>query len=76
MQSLHALSLLFIVFALAKQYDTTTADYHIEAYDYFVLSRVVLLFDSPITSTTVLAVQVMVRLMVMQPMRFRLRFHL
>ncbi|ETW86659.1 hypothetical protein HETIRDRAFT_308468 [Heterobasidion irregulare TC 32-1] len=59
MQSLHALSLLFIVFALAKQYDTTTADYHIEAYDYFVLSRVVLLFDSPITSTTVLAVQVM-----------------
>ncbi|THH20506.1 hypothetical protein EW146_g857 [Bondarzewia mesenterica] len=59
LRSIHALSLLFIVFALAKQFDISARNYHMEAYDYFLLSRVTLSFDSPVQSSTVLAVQVM-----------------
>ena len=37
------------------------ANYTVDSQDYFVLSRVALTFDSPVTTTTVTAVQTIVR---------------
>ena len=56
----HHLGLLFIVLALSKLLYGET-NYTVDSQDYFVLSRVALTFDSPVTTTTVTAVQTIVR---------------
>ncbi len=56
----HHLGLLFIVLALAKLL-YGEENYTVDSQDYFVLSRVALTFDSPVTTTTVTAVQTIVR---------------
>ncbi|KAG6380611.1 hypothetical protein JVT61DRAFT_4977 [Boletus reticuloceps] len=48
----HALSLLFSIFALASLFDLSRPAYSIEAYEYYILSRVALEFSSPCTTTT------------------------
>ncbi|KAI0029497.1 fungal-specific transcription factor domain-containing protein [Vararia minispora EC-137] len=54
----HCLSLLFIVCAISKLL-LRGPDHDVEAFEFFVLSRVALTFDSPITTTTVMSVQAM-----------------
>ena len=56
----HHLSLLFIVLALSRLLYGEN-NYAVESHDYFVLSRVALTLDSPVTTTTVTAVQTIVR---------------
>lgn len=56
----HHLGLLFIVLALSKLL-YGEENYTVDSQDYFVLSRVALTFDSPVTTTTVTAVQTIVR---------------
>jgi hypothetical protein len=55
----HHLSLLFIVLALSRMLYGED-NYAMESQDYFVLSRVALTLDSPMTTTTVTAVQTIV----------------
>ncbi|KAH9170530.1 fungal-specific transcription factor domain-containing protein [Lactarius sanguifluus] len=55
----HHLGLLFIVLALSKLL-YGEENYTVDSQDYFVLSRVALTFDSPVTTTTVTAVQTIV----------------
>jgi len=55
----HHLSLLFIVLALSRLLYGKD-NYTVESQDYFVLSRVALTLDSPVTTTTVTAVQTIV----------------
>ncbi|KAI0319542.1 fungal-specific transcription factor domain-containing protein [Amylostereum chailletii] len=54
----HALALLFITIAITKLLVPASKD-DVEAYEFFVLARVALTFDSPIVTTTVMSVQVM-----------------
>jgi hypothetical protein len=56
----HHLSLLFIVLALSRLLYGED-NYAVDSQDYFVLSRVALTLDSPVTTTTVTAVQTIVR---------------
>ena len=56
----HHLSLLFIVLALSRLLYGED-NYTVESQDYFVLSRVALTLGSPVTTTTVTAVQAIVR---------------
>jgi len=56
----HHLSLLFIVLALSRLLYGKD-NYTVESQDYFVLSRVALTLGSPVTTTTVTAVQAIVR---------------
>jgi hypothetical protein len=56
----HHLSLLFIVLALSRLLYGED-NYTVESQDYFALSRVALTLDSPVTTTTVTAVQAIVR---------------
>lgn len=56
----HHLSLLFIVLALSRLLYGED-NYTVDSQDYFVLSRVALTLDSPVTTTTVTAVQTVVR---------------
>jgi hypothetical protein len=56
----HHLSLLFIVLALSRLLYGED-NYTVDSQDYFVLSRVALTLDSPMTTTTVTAVQTIVR---------------
>lgn len=55
----HHLGLLFVVLALSKLL-YGEENYTVDSQDYFVLSRVALTFDSPVTTTTVTAVQTIV----------------
>jgi hypothetical protein len=55
----HHLSLLFIVLALSRLLYGED-NYTVDSQDYFVLSRVALTLDSPVTTTTVTAVQTVV----------------
>lgn len=55
----HHLGLLFIVLALSRLLYGDT--YTVDSQDYFALSRVALTLDSPVTTTTVTAVQTIVR---------------
>ncbi|KZV74090.1 hypothetical protein PENSPDRAFT_749588, partial [Peniophora sp. CONT] len=54
----HALSLLFAVLSIASLYEKKEGA-ECRAHDYFVLSRVALTFDTPVTTTTVMSVQAM-----------------
>ncbi len=55
----HHLSLLYIVLALSRLLYGED-NYTVESQDYFMLSRVALTLDSPVTTTTVTAVQTIV----------------
>ncbi|KAG9308956.1 hypothetical protein JVU11DRAFT_11258 [Chiua virens] len=48
----HALSLVFSIFALASLFDLSRPAYSIEAYEYYILSRVSLEFSSPCATAT------------------------
>jgi hypothetical protein len=56
----HHLSLLYIVLALSRLLYGED-NYTVESQDYFTLSRVALTLDSPVMTTTVTAVQAIVR---------------
>jgi hypothetical protein len=56
----HHLGLLFIVLALSRLLYGND-NYTVDSQDYFVLSRVALTLDSPVATTTVTAVQTIVR---------------
>jgi hypothetical protein len=56
----HHLGLLFIVLALSRLLYGENND-TVDSHDYFVLSRVALTLDSPVATTTVTAVQTIVR---------------
>lgn len=56
----HALSLLFSIFALASLFDLSRPAFGIEAYEYYILSRVALEFSSPCATSTLYTVFAMV----------------
>jgi hypothetical protein len=56
----HALSLLFVVFAIAAILDPSKHPYSIEAQEYYYLSRAALSLASPIRETTRAAIQALV----------------
>lgn len=57
----HTLSLLFSVFALASLFDLSRPAFAIEAYEYYILSRVALQFSSFCISTTLQTIFTLVR---------------
>ncbi|TBU42247.1 hypothetical protein BD309DRAFT_866742 [Dichomitus squalens] len=53
----HALSLLFMIFALATLYDLTMPPYSAEAMEYYLLARIALRWAPPTYDTTLAAIQ-------------------
>ncbi|EIW63909.1 uncharacterized protein TRAVEDRAFT_157688 [Trametes versicolor FP-101664 SS1] len=58
--TLHLMSLLWIIYALATLYDPNTPPYAVEAQEYYLLSRVALRFAPPAHDTTLTAIQTMI----------------
>lgn len=56
----HALSLLFIIFAIAELFNPETQPYAPEAHEYYHLSRVALQFSPPIYDSTMTSIQALV----------------
>lgn len=54
----HALSLLFAILCIGRLFEKSDQAV-CRAHDFFVLSRVALTFDTPVTTTTVMSVQAM-----------------
>ena len=57
----HALSLLFMIFALATLYDPKMPPYSAEAQEYYLLARIALRWAPPAYDTTLAAIQSLVR---------------
>lgn len=62
--SLHAISVLYMVFALATLFDKDHPPYSYQAQEYFLLSRLALRCSSPLVDTTLWSIQSLVRLVV------------
>ncbi|CAL1694716.1 unnamed protein product [Somion occarium] len=58
--STHAVSLLFMVFALASLFDQSLPPYSTEAQEYYLLARAALRFAPPIQDTTLWSIQALV----------------
>ncbi|KAI0828999.1 fungal-specific transcription factor domain-containing protein [Trametes gibbosa] len=58
--TLHSMSLLWIIYALATLFDQSTPPYAVQAHEYYLLSRVALRFAPPAHDTTLTAIQAMI----------------
>ncbi|KAI0640171.1 fungal-specific transcription factor domain-containing protein [Trametes polyzona] len=58
--TLHSMSLLWMIYALATLFDPNTPPYAVEAYEYYLLARVSLRFAPPAHDTTLTAIQTMI----------------